>query len=258
MNDTVAQISLGRLALAFLPVLAVMLVFIRWSLRWRTVLHAVARMLAQLLGIGYLLAVVFESDRFWIVLLVLSVMVLSASWIALRTTSHLRPALYGRTLVAVLLGGGLTLVVVTQAVLRLEPWFAPRYVIPLAGMIFANAMNAVSLAADRMTAELERGVHYRAARRIAFQASLIPAINSLFAVGLVALPGMMTGQILSGISPLIAARYQIMVMCMVFGSAGISSASFLTWGRSVLESRIPPAPARAPEHGALEVEVSPE
>ena len=99
--------------------------------------------------------------------------------------------------------------------------------IPLAGMIFANAMNSVSLAAERLTAEMERDVDYEQARNIAFRASLIPITNSLFAVGLVSLPGMMTGQILSGISPLIAVRYQIMVMCMVFASAGISSAFFL-------------------------------
>lgn len=99
--------------------------------------------------------------------------------------------------------------------------------IPLAGMIFANAMNSISLAADRIEAETVRGVHYEQARAIAFRASLIPITNSLFAVGLVSLPGMMTGKILSGISPLIAARYQIMVMCMIYGSAGISSAIFL-------------------------------
>ena len=65
------------------------------------------------------------------------------------------------------------------------------------------------------------------ARNRALNASLIPAINSLFAVGLVSFPGMMTGQILSGVEPLVAARYQIMVMCMIFGSAGIAAACYL-------------------------------
>ena len=71
-------------------------------------------------------------------------------------------------------------------------------------------------------------VTYKEARNTAMQASLIPIINSLFAVGLVSLPGMMTGQILSGVSPLIAVRYQIMVMTMIFGSSVISTAIFLT------------------------------
>jgi putative ABC transport system permease protein len=70
-------------------------------------------------------------------------------------------------------------------------------------------------------------VSYQQARNIAFQTSMIPNINALVAVGIVSLPGMMTGQILSGVSPFVAARYQIMVMCMVFASAGIASAIFL-------------------------------
>jgi putative ABC transport system permease protein len=99
-------------------------------------------------------------------------------------------------------------------------------------MIFANAMNSVSLAVERLEAEIDRDVPYEQARIIALRTSLIPITNSLLAVGLVSLPGMMTGQILSGVSPFIAARYQIMVMCMIFGSAGISSAFFLYMVRS--------------------------
>jgi putative ABC transport system permease protein len=236
MNASVQQITLAKLALAFVPPLVVFAIFVAWSLEWRSFLHAMARMLLQLLGIGYVLALVFQSRNVLVVLAVLTVMVLTATWIALRTTPALRRKLYWRTLGAVLLGGGATLIVVTQAVLTFEPRYAPRFVIPLAGMIFANAMNSVSLAADRVTAELARAPDYRQARRVAFRASLIPAVNSLFAVGLVALPGMMTGQILSGVSPLIAARYQIMVMCMVTGAAGMSSALFLSRARSVLEA----------------------
>ena len=117
----------------------------------------------------------------------------------------------------------------------LDPWYEPRYVIPLAGMIFANAMNSVSLAVERLDSELTNEVSYKRAREIAFQASLIPTINSLFAVGLVSLPGMMTGQILSGVSPFVAVRYQVVVMCMVFSSAGISSALFLMLSRRHFE-----------------------
>jgi putative ABC transport system permease protein len=88
-------------------------------------------------------------------------------------------------------------------------------------------MNSVSLAGERLFSELEHHQDYSRARNTAFQAALIPITNSLLAVGLVSLPGMMTGQILAGTSPLIAARYQIMVMCMIFSSAGISTALFL-------------------------------
>ena len=94
-------------------------------------------------------------------------------------------------------------------------------------MIFANAMNTVSLAEERFQSETLKNMPYREARAAAFQTSLIPLLNSFFAVGVVALPGMMTGQILAGISPLVAVRYQVMVMCMLLGASGIASATYL-------------------------------
>ena len=83
-------------------------------------------------------------------------------------------------------------------------------------MIFATAMNSISLCAERLFSEMNNGVPYHQARKNALNAATIPVINTLFAVGLVSIPGMMTGQILSGVSPLIAARYQIIVICMIF------------------------------------------
>ncbi len=227
MNNSIQVISIVNLMLAFIPVLVVIGILYKFSLEYRNGLYAVSRMLIQLLLIGYFLAYIFEADKAWIVIVVLAIMVFASGWIALRTIKVHRRILYKKSILSISIGGGFTLVLITQGVLQLIPWYWPQYVIPLAGMIFANAMNSISLAADRIEAETVRGVHYEQARAIAFRASLIPITNSLFAVGLVSLPGMMTGQILSGISPLIAGRYQIMVMCMIFGSAGISSAIFL-------------------------------
>jgi putative ABC transport system permease protein len=189
--------------------------------------YALTRMLGQLLLIGYFLSFIFESESSLVVLLVLSVMVFSSSWIALRTVEKQRLQLFRFALLSVVIGGGSTLVVISQLVLQLKPWFLPHYMIPLAGMIFATSMNSVSLAAERLSSELKRGEEFIEARRSAIEASLIPAINSLLAVGLVSLPGMMTGQILSGVSPLVAVRYQIMVMCMVFAASVICAALFL-------------------------------
>ncbi|MCH8019985.1 ABC transporter permease [candidate division KSB1 bacterium] len=226
MNNSIQIIPFANLALAFIPVLVVVVIMYKWSLNIKSAFYAISRMLVQLMVIGYFLAYIFEADSVWVVLAVVTVMVFASSWIALRTTIK-RTLLYKKTLYSVVLGGGITFLLVTQAVLNLNPWYSPRYVIPLAGMIFASSMNSVSLAVERLTAEIERNVDYQQARNTALRTSLIPITNSLFAVGLVSLPGMMTGQILSGISPLVAARYQIMVMCMIFGSAGISSALFL-------------------------------
>ncbi|MEH6347597.1 MAG: ABC transporter permease [Bermanella sp.] len=216
-----------NLAIAFIPVMVGLFILLKWSLHTGNAVYALSRMLIQLLLIGYLLTYIFSSDSAFLVLAVLLVMVFSSSWIALGTIKAQRKTLFLYALLAISVGGGLTLVLISQGVLALDPWYTPQYLIPLAGMIFANSMNSVSLAGERIQAEMSRGVSYEAARKIALQAALIPVINSLFAVGLVSLPGMMTGQILSGISPLIAVRYQIMVMCMIFSSSIISGATFL-------------------------------
>jgi putative ABC transport system permease protein len=232
MKTTIQVIPLINLAFCFIPVLIVIVIHHLWSQGYQSAIYAVSRMLVQLLMIGYFLTYIFDSNNVWIILAVLSVMVFVASWIALRTVRNKQLLLYPKALISLIVGGGTTLILITQVVLDLTPWYWPNYFIPLAGMIFANGMNSVSLAADRLTAEISRDVEYEQARNIAFRASLIPITNSLFAVGLVSIPGMMTGQILSGVSPLIAARYQIMVMCMVFSAAGISSACFLTLVKS--------------------------
>lgn len=227
----VEAIPLARLALAFVPVAVVLVMLWRWSHGIGNALYAVGRMLAQLVLIGYLLAFIFNAESPPIVLVVLAVMLGASGWIALQPLARRSPRLYLTALGAIVAAGVPTLALVTQGVLAAEPWFAPRIVIPLAGMIFANAMTAVSLAGERYFAELDNGKSGEAARRIAYQAALIPQINALLAVGLVSLPGMMTGQILSGVSPLVAVRYQIMVMAMIFGSAGIAAACFLAWQR---------------------------
>jgi putative ABC transport system permease protein len=228
MSKSIQVIPIFNLGLAFIPVLVVIVIQYFWSKEHRNGIYGISRMLVQLVMIGYFLAYIFDAVNAWIVLSVLAVMVSVASWIGLRTVKHRQLTLYPKAFISLIIGGATTLILVTQGVLNLTPWYWPNYFIPLAGMIFANAMNSISLAADRLEAEIGRDMEYNQARNIAFRASLIPITNSLFAVGLVSIPGMMTGQILSGVSPLIAARYQIMVMCMVFGAAGISSACFLT------------------------------
>ena len=228
---TLDSIPLARLLVAFLPVAVVLAILWRWGIGAGKASLAVLRMLVQLLLIGFVLVYIFEAESSGIVLVVIAVMVTVSAWIALNTVPQRRRGLYPAILVSIGIGGGLSLWLTTQLVLDLPRWFEPRFIIPLAGMTFANAMTSVSLAAERFEAELANGAASLAARNTAYQAGMIPVINALLAVGLVSLPGMMTGQILSGVSPFIAARYQIMVMCLIFASAGLSTALFLLWSR---------------------------
>jgi putative ABC transport system permease protein len=227
VNTSVHSITPLGVALGFIPVGIVIAILYRWSLDSRSAALAVLRMLIQLALIGYVLGYLFETDSPWVVILVLIGMLLISSWIAMRPIARAHRGVYADTLLAITAGGVPTLWLITQAVIDIEPWYQPRYLIPLAGMIFASAMNAVSLAAERAEAERNNGKSEAEARNAGLQAALIPLVNSLLAVGLVTLPGMMTGQILSGTDPLVAARYQIVVMCMIFGSSGISAACYL-------------------------------
>lgn len=223
-----ATISIPRLALCFIPVAIVVVLMWRWGQGYGRALNAIARMVIQLTLIGYVLVYIFQTDSGLVISGVLTVMLVAASWIALNTVSQPKGPLFPASLYSVALGGGATLILITQGVLQLDPWFQPNIMIPLAGMIFSASMTNISLAVERLRSELDNQVAFKRAREIAFRTSMIPVINSCLAVGLISLPGMMTGQILSGVSPLIAVRYQIMVMCMIFGAAGLSTVCFLT------------------------------
>ncbi len=231
MHHSIVTIGWVHLFWLLPPVLIVIGIFARWRIGGANALYALGRMLLQLTLIGYVLIFIFRAESGSIVLGVLGVMLGFAAWIALRTVPKRRRGLFPLGLGAIAAGGGATLLLVTQGVLHLHPWYRPDYMIPLAGMVFANGMNSVSLAAERYFSEIEEGANWVEARNRAMHAAMIPVLNALFAVGLVSLPGMMTGQILSGVSPLIAVRYQIMVMLMIFSAAGISTALFLAFLR---------------------------
>jgi len=221
------QISFLDLLWIAFPLFLVYYIYQKWSDDKVTIAYALSRMFLQLVLVGYILTYIFQTKNFFIILFILSIMLVVASIISLRPVAKKNKKLYLISFISIFIGGSITLLFVIRGVLNLELWYEPRFLIPLAGMIFANSMNSVSIAAERFNVEYERNLHYESSRNIAYKASLIPNINTLFAVGVVSIPGMMTGQILSGISPIIAVKYQIMVMCMILVSSGISTAVYL-------------------------------
>lgn len=208
------------------------------------------RALVQLLAVGYVLVYLFDVRRWWLVILALLVMVAAAT---LAATGRRGPQARGgrRRLSAIsgtamLVSCGVTLAYVTAVVLNVRPWYEPRYLIPLFGMIVGNAMNGAALALERLASEMElqRGrveaylalgaTPARAAAepvRRALVAALIPSVNGLMVVGLVQLPGMMTGQILAGESPMLAVRYQVIVAFMLAAATAMTSAIVVLWYR---------------------------
>ncbi len=224
-------LSVSDTLLSTLPLLLA-IVIMQWRLgRAKDMTIAGARMVLQLVGVGYILAFLFEYDWPWLGLLIMCFMMTVSAIIAIRPLKQKSLASFYTALLAMTIGCSFHLAWIILVVLKLSPWYQPQFVIPLAGMVLANAMNALSLGAERFESELEHYQQKEAARR-AFNAAMIPQINALLAVGLVSLPGMMTGQILSGVSPLEAIRYQIMVMSMVAGSSAVCLAGyFYFWGK---------------------------
>ena len=220
-------IPILELSLVFIPTIFLLVVMFRWQLKAFTGLYANIRMVLQLFLVGYFLTYVFKTKEPVVIIFLVVIMIGVSAWIAFRSFEEKDVKSYFIFFISIGLPGLIMLGLVTQFVLQMQKWFEPSLVVPIAGMIFANSMNTVSLAAERFESEIKRDKDYFNARRLSLEASLIPQINTLFAVGLVALPGMMTGQILSGIDPIIAVRYQIMVMWMTFGSGGLAAVMYL-------------------------------
>ncbi|NVK24474.1 MAG: ABC transporter permease [Gammaproteobacteria bacterium] len=220
------QISIVDLMIAFVPVLLVLMLMWRAQHDVKKSVAALARMLMQLILVGYFLLYIFNNSAPEYTAGLLLLMMSFASWISLNVAEKRTLALFIKALLAILIGGGAVLIVITQGVLDIEPWYNPRYILPLAGMIFASSMTAISLSLERYYAELKHNTCENALN-VGFKAAMIPVVNSMLAVGVVSLPGMMTGQILSGVEPYIAARYQIMVMAMMFSATGLTVFVFL-------------------------------
>ncbi|MDD4732539.1 MAG: iron export ABC transporter permease subunit FetB [Desulfovibrio sp.] len=196
------------------------------------------RTFAQLLLMGYVLRVVFEVNLMAVTLGVFAVMLVTAVH-TVRGRVKERSVPFVLPLGFSMLLSYLTVsVLVTSVVLQARPWWNPVYFIPLSGMVVGNSMTAMAVALDRLFSSLRArrnevemmlslGADYREASsditREAVRAGMIPSITSMMGVGLVFIPGMMTGQILSGTDPMLAIRYQIVVMLMLVGSTAIGS-----------------------------------
>ncbi|MEA3371085.1 MAG: ABC transporter permease [Campylobacterota bacterium] len=219
-------IPVQNLLYMLLPLAVVGYYYHKWTNNSTEVFYATIRMVIQLVAIGYVLIYIFENDSWYLGFFIILFMIIMSSFIVLRNIEQKGISSYFVIFFAIATGGTINLVLVIELVFNLTPFYEPRYVIPIAGMIYANAMNAISLAAERFEKELKISTTIKA-KKVALKASMMPRVNTFLAVGIVALPGMMTGQILSGVDPLVAVRYQIVVMAMILGSAGISVVVYL-------------------------------
>jgi putative ABC transport system permease protein len=227
------------LAWAALPMLGCMLVLVVARLgQVRRLTIATARLVVQVLILGMVLDAVF-STRSPAIVLAIAIAMLAASAHAVGTRQRRSSwALRIESFGAMALAATTVMVVGTRMALGVEPWYEPRVVLPILGMILGNSVNGVALGAERLESELraERdrvelrlslGASARQAAtpalRAAVAAALTPTIHGMTIAGIVAIPGMMTGQILAGAEVASALRYQILIYLLIAGTVGLST-----------------------------------
>ncbi len=211
---------------------------------------ASVRTVVQLLLVGLVLRWVFALDQWWIIVAILISMVVNAGIAGVRRSQRRYPGIWFDALLAVTVSCVLVTFVVTEVVIGVDPWYQPRYLIPLMGMVLGNTLTGLSLCLDRIMADLDtrRGevegwlalgaTGWEATRPIVAEAArtgMVPILNTMTVAGIVSLPGMMTGQILAGAPPMQAVKYQIVVMFMIAAAAALGAllAALLAFRRLV-------------------------
>ena len=242
------EIDLWDLSLAALLVLANAGLSLALQLRLeRQFLIATARMVVQLTLVGFVLTTLFRlSSPFWTALAALAMILFAGREIMARQERGLTGLwAYGLGTASMLLAASLVTIFALSTQVRPDPWYDPRYALPILGMILGNTMTGISLGLHTLTtgavrrkAAIEARIALGAERlnaflpvaREALKSALMPIINSMSATGLVALPGMMTGQILAGVEPVQAVEYQLLIMFLIAGGTGLGSVAAVLAG----------------------------
>ena len=243
-------ISLSPVDLAIAASLVLFVALLQWRMRLgntRSLLIAGTRTVVQLLLLGLVLKYVFAASNLLWIAAMASIMLLAAgrevmmrqkrrfigSWGFLLGTSSMFVSAFSVTLLALLV------------IVQPEPWYLPQYSIPLLGMLLGNTLNGITLGLDNLTrnvweqravidGRLALGETWTRAisdiRRDSIRVGMIPIINAMSVAGLVSLPGMMTGQILAGVPPLEAVKYQILIMFLIAAGTGMGTITAIVIG----------------------------
>ncbi len=210
----------------------------------RELLVASARTVVQLLLVGLVLQRVFAIGNLPLIALLLLLMTAVAARAATRRARERYRGMALDAFLGMLVGSWAMTAVALTTIVRAEPWYAAQYSVPVLGMILGNALNGVSLGLDRLTTDLARrheiesllalgATSWEAARETvgeAVRTGMIPTINTMMVVGIVSLPGMMTGQILAGANPMQAVRYQIVILFLIAAATALGTVGVVLLG----------------------------
>lgn len=253
-KNEVIDLQIWQLVAAYIFVIFVLIIIrVRGIRREKQLVISVLRMTIQLVLVGYILIYIFDNVHpAWTIGYVIAMEAFAVHNIYRRQTLPLSPALKRAIAVSIVIGTLVALIYFLFVVIWVDPWFDPQYVIPIAGMLIGNSMTGIALGVSSMLEgmhsrkELIRqalmlGATPRAAVKPivdnAFDSAIMPSINSMVGMGIVFLPGMMTGQILSGVSPLIAIEYQIAILLGILGAVSLTVIIFVRLGYKTFFNR---------------------
>ena len=252
------MITLTPLDLALASLLVFVLAFTSFRMRLsleRTLIIAAIRTTVQLLLIGMVLKVLFESISLLLITVLSLLMLLIAGREVMVRQRHrfIGWQGFGIGTVAMFVSSFSVTLLTLLVVIGNDPWYQPQYAIPLLGMLLGNTMNGISLGLDRLTTTAwsqRREIEARlmlghtaveaiaGIRRESIRVGMMPIINAMAAAGIVSLPGMMTGQILAGAPPLEAVKYQILIMFLIAAGTGFGTlASVYMGSRGLFDER---------------------
>jgi putative ABC transport system permease protein len=253
MTNAYIPIDNGQLGLAALLILINLGLSMGLQLQLEKQLWiASVRMTVQLLLIGYLLKWIFTLQSPWLVLTVTVIMALMAGQSAIARTKRRYRGMFWNSFVSIFASSALILGITTVGIIRVDPWYNPQYLIPIAGMVLGNSLTGASLGLERLTEDLTvrrdqieallalGATRWEAAHQSiqeALRTGMIPTINSMMVMGIVSLPGMMTGQIIAGASPTDAVRYQIVVIFAIAAGTGLTTIGIVLLGFRALFSQ---------------------
>lgn len=211
----------------------------------RQLLIASARTAVQLVLVGMVLQWVFARGHWLAVVGVLVPMTIIAGVSAVQRSPRRFPGDLAIAIGSVWATGWIVSAFGVIAVVSPRPWYSAQYLVPITGLILGNSLTGIALGLDRMTAELVStrtqveallamgATRWEAARgplRRAIRAGMTPTVNSMLAAGIVSLPGTLTGQLLSGIAPVEAAKYQIVIMFLIAAGTAFGTCAVVLLG----------------------------
>lgn len=254
MNNSIINLSVVQLSIAYIFILVLLVIFkSRGIKREKQILIASVRMTVQLTIMGYVLMIVFENASWWLTAIMIAIMMAFAIYNAIkRVKNTMSKQLQRMIAVSMVCGALVTSAFFIIVVLQVRPWFDPQYFIPISGMIVGNCMTGISLGANKLCSDMDEkrvmvenslmlgATPAQAAKEIvddAFDSAILPTMNNMLTMGIVSLPGMMTGQILSGVFPLTAIKYQIGIMLAILGATALTSILFVMLGYKTFFTR---------------------